>query len=160
MAKEEGAGKPPRLRIRFQLKQEDERGPKTESLWAEPKDDFAFRILNSPFYAFGVSAEDIISADLRDGFLEFREVLYQGGHSTYRLFLQGGRTIQDKDFTSLWKPISELGATYENANSRFVAVDIPPGKDIRTIYNHFEEGEKLGVWAFEEANYVPMPEQE
>jgi len=106
-----------------------------------------------------VSVEDIVFADQSDGFLDFREVLHKGGHSTYRLFLQGGRTIQGEDFASLWKPISELGATYENANSRFVAVDIPPGKDIRTIYNHFEEGEKLGVWAFEEANYEPTSDQ-
>jgi hypothetical protein len=66
--------------------------------------------------------------------------------------LQEGRTIQGEDFAAMWMPISKLGATYENANGRLIAVDIPPDRDIQSIYSQFETGKAMGVWVFEEAN--------
>ena len=144
-----------RAKIRFHLDPANEQGVETESVWAEPVGIDKFRVLNSPFYIFGVSAEDIVTASEIGGQLEVREVVSRGGHSTYRVFLQGGRTIQDIDFQLLWGPISSLGATFENANDHFVSVDIPPGGNGAEIYRLLEKGEEGGIWAFEEAHYEP-----
>ncbi len=143
------------VKVRFRLEPANKLGLQSEDLWAERMGPDRFRILNSPFFVFGVNAEDVVSAESVGGLLEFRDVQSRGGHSTYRLFLQNGRTIRDSDFLDLWQPISNLGATFENANSHFVAVDIPPGKRIGDIYKLMEKGEELGVWAFEEAHYEP-----
>jgi hypothetical protein len=87
--------------------------------------------------------------------MEFQEVLTRGGHSTYRIFLQGGKAIQEDDFQRYWEPISALGATLENANNHFAAVDIPHGKNVAEIYRLLEAGEDAGIWAFEEGFYNP-----
>jgi len=51
-----------------------------------------------------------------------------------------------------------MGATYENANDRFVVVDISPGKNLAEIYRMLEAGEEAGVWAFEEVHHEPGTE--
>jgi hypothetical protein len=71
----------------------------------------------------------------------------------YRIFLQGGRTIKAPDFRSHWEPIAIQGATFENADDHFVAIDIPPGKNVATIYELLDKGEQDGIWAFEEVHY-------
>jgi uncharacterized protein DUF4265 len=138
------------VKIQFQIDPKEQREFRTEALWAERVGDGRFRILNSPFFLFGISAEDIVEAkEAEDGF-KFQSIISRGGHSTYRVFIQGGRTISAPDFQAYWKPISQLGATFENANDHFVSVDIPPGKDVAAIYKLMQKGEQEGVWTFEE----------
>jgi hypothetical protein len=144
---------PDRVKIRILLDSANQQGIKSESVWAEFVGPDQYRVLNSPFYFFGLSAEDIVKADRTAGSLEFRGVIARGGHSTYRVFLKGDRTIRDTDFRDCWAPISALGATFENANDHFIAVDIPPGKNIAEAYRLLEKGEEDGIWAFEEAHY-------
>lgn len=141
------------VRIMFHLDPGNEQGIKTETVWAQPIGPGTFRIANSPFYVFGVSSEDVVSARETAGRLVFQEVISKGGHSTYRVFLHDGRTIHSPEFKKLWTPISELGATFENANDHFVAVDIPKGRDIHAIYELLDQGEQDEVWSFEEGNY-------
>ena len=142
-----------RVKIDFELNPEDQQGYETENVWAERIGDNEFRLLNSPFFVFGVSAEDIVSAQRHGSAYKFDHVVRPGGHSTYRVFLQGGRTIQDESFQSPWAEIRKLGATFENANDRLVSVDVPPGVDVVRLYGLLKQGEENGVWAFEEGNY-------
>ena len=145
-----------RVRIVFQLNAKDQQGYRTESLWAEETAPGEYRILNSPLFVFGVSAEDIVhAAPSKNNALEFRRVVVKGGHSTYRIYLQGELTITDECFREHWAGIKKLGATYENGNDCLVAVDIPPDADIAGIYRLLHNGETEGVWFFEEANYEP-----
>jgi len=143
-----------RVRIIFRLDPGEQQSYETETLWAEPFGPNEFRILNSPFFVFGVSAEDVVTAALRDhDVYEFKRVVEKGGHSTYRIFLRGDRTIADDCFRLRWTGIQSLGATFENGNGTFIAVDVPPSANIRTIYQLLEQGENAGIWAFEEANF-------
>jgi hypothetical protein len=42
--------------------------------------------------------------------------------------------VKSRDaFLARWKAIAALGASYENANNRFVTLDIPSGKDVVAI---------------------------
>jgi hypothetical protein len=147
------------VKIEFELDPNDQQESKTESLWAEKVGFGQFRIANSPFFLFGISAEDIVEAEEIDHKLTFKRVVSRGGHSTYRIFLQNGRTITDPDFQTYWEPISTLGATFENADDRFIAVDIPPGIDVTAIYKLLERGEQDGIWIFEEVYYAGEPTQ-
>jgi hypothetical protein len=144
----------PNVKIRFKLDPENQQGHEVENLWAEPLADGTFRILNSPFFAFGVSFQDIVKAATDDNVLQFIGIARRGGHSTYRIFLQDEHTIHDPIFQQYWKPISASGATLENANDQFAAVDIPPGSDVAAIYRLLQEGENANVWAFEEGYFI------
>jgi Domain of unknown function (DUF4265) len=142
-----------KVKIRFKLNPEDEQGYEVENLWAEPLEDHNFRILNSPFFVFDVSFDDIVKAVAHDSGLQYAGIARRGGHSTYRIFLPSERTIEDSSFQEHWKPISHQGATMENANDRFIAVDVPPDADISAIYHLLQEGENAAVWSFEEGHY-------
>jgi uncharacterized protein DUF4265 len=145
---------PEHVKIVFQLDPNEQQGYETEKMWAERTGPNEFRILNSPFFVFGVSAEDVVrAAELEEGVYEFQRVVEKGGHSTYRIFLQAETTIDDEAFLVRWARIQALGATYENGNGRFVSVNVRPNSDVRKICGLLEQGESDGVWAFEEANY-------
>lgn len=146
------------IRIIVPLDPTDEQGIDTEALWAERVSPDTFRIRNSPFFAFDLSLDDVIRAEkVADDWL-FREVVTRSGHSTYRVYLQGDRNITDEDVQQALEPIATLGATYENANDRFFAIDIPPGSNVAAIYDLLEQTEAADLWEFEEAHYEPAAE--
>lgn len=143
------------IRIHVPLDPADEQGIDSEALWAERVSADTFRILNSPFFAFDLSAQDVVRAEKVEGAWQFVEVAERGGHSTYRVYLQNERELNDEEVQGAWQPIAGLGAQLENANDRFFAVDVPPAADLETIYDLLEKGEEDGLWEFEEANYEP-----
>jgi hypothetical protein len=142
-----------RVKISFGLNPDEKQAYSAESVWAERIGPDEFRILNSPFFVFGVSAEDIVKVKRDNGGYEFDHVVRKGGHSTYRVFLQGGRSMDGEDFRSRWTPIQALRTTFENADGRLLSVDVPPGVDIVKVYDLLKQGEADGVWVFEEGNY-------
>src|SRR5438094_8919227 len=77
------------VRITFALEPDAWHGYATERVWAETVGVNRFKLRNSPFYARGVSMNDVVFADPNiDGQLVFRAVSIRGGHSTYRIILK------------------------------------------------------------------------
>jgi hypothetical protein len=142
-----------RVKIRFPLNPEEQNGLEAENLWAERVKANRYRILNSPFFVFGVSADDIVTTTRVGDIQQFAGVASRSGHSTYRIFLQGDRTINSGDFKGVWKRLASLRCTYENANDKFISVDVPPAAEVERIYSILEEGERAGIWAFEEGHH-------
>ncbi len=52
----------------------------------------------------------------------------------------------------MWRRLQELGCTYERANRRLIAIDVPPRTDVYAVYRVLEEGEKAKYWEFEEGH--------
>lgn len=142
-----------RVKIVFQLNPEDQQGYETEEVWAERVAANEFRVLNSPFFVYGISADDVVRAKPCGLAFEFDQVVLKGGHSTYRVFLQSGRTIHDESFRTCWASVAQMGGTFENANDRLISVDVPPTANIANVYKCLKRGEDDGVWEFEEGNH-------
>lgn len=142
-----------RAKVVFPL-QRDESEYATESVWAERLSENRFRILNSPFFVFGVSYEDVVEAEPEGEIFRFVRVFQRSGRSTYRVILQGGRTIEGADFVERWRPFHECGCTYESANDKYIAVDMAPNTDVPFLYRLLQDGEGEGVWIFEEGYYA------
>ena len=71
----------------------------TETVWAEKVGGNRYRLRNTPFYAFGVSAEDVVFAEPDDeARLVFSSVSLRGGHSTYRIIRAADREEMLLDF--------------------------------------------------------------
>jgi hypothetical protein len=118
--------------------------------------DNCFEIDNSPFYVYGVSCRDIISARRVGSRLLFDRVIKHGGHSTYRVRLPIGQS--HGYFAGLWDPLHKLGCSYEGssaADRRLYSIDIPAGADVVAAYDYLEQNEQNGLWEFEEAHYCP-----
>ncbi len=144
-----------RTKVVFDLKK-GELPYETESVWAERLSENQFRILNSPFFAFGVSYEDEIEAEPDGDRFRFVKVLRRSGRSTYRVILQGGMTISDPEFIERWKAFREAGCTYENANDKYISIDMAPTVDVASMYSLLEDGENDGVWVFEEGYFAAV----
>jgi hypothetical protein len=138
-------------KVVFELVPSDWHDHKTESVWARPLGRDRYRIKNVPFYAYGVSYDDIVLARPKHEHLIFQGVETPSGHSTYRVILNP-QTTEEK-FKTVWKNIEPLGATYERATDRLIAIDVPPEADIDKIYAALEREEKANTWGFEEAHF-------
>jgi hypothetical protein len=124
-----------------------------ERLWAIPVGISLYRLENSPLYAYGVSYKDVVVARPRaDGGLAFQDVQSRGGHSTYRVVVKA--SISRVDFERCWKPLEELGCTYESSRDpeNIFAIDVPPSTDVYAVYALLEQGEDQGIWEFEEGH--------
>lgn len=126
----------------------------TERVWAERVSDNRFRILNSPFFVFGISFEDEVEAEPYGNVFKFTRVVQRSGRSTYRIIFQDENTIDGSEFVERWKPFREAGCTFESANPRYIAVDMPPSANIIELYGLLERGEEEGIWVFEEGHYA------
>ena len=124
-------------------------GNARERLWAEPLGKDRYRIRNSPFYAFGMSNEDIVLGTEAEGEILFRSVVLRSGHSTYRLRLRT-RDLSTREFVQAWTPLQALGCSYEEGP--VLAVDVPPSADIYVVYDFLNAGEAANVWEFEEGH--------
>jgi hypothetical protein len=141
------------VKINFPLPLEDQaQGVEAENLWAEPLGGDRFRIDNIPFYAYGVSHEDVVVANQVEGRLRFRAVAARSGHSTYRVLVKDPGGYESQGFQKFWARLHELGCTYEIAKRRWITIDVPPESDVFAIYRILEEGMTDGAWTFEEAH--------
>lgn len=141
------------VKINFPLPEEDHaHGVVAENLWAKPLSEGIYRIENTPFYAYGVSYQDVVAAEENNGKLVYRGVESRSGHSTYRILLQYPEGYTDPNFNVAWAPLADLRCTFEVAKSRWLAIDVPDSTDVFAVYALLEEGERSGLWTFEEGH--------
>jgi hypothetical protein len=121
-----------------------------ETLWAAPFGGCRYRLRNVPFLAFGFSEDDVVNAAEDAGLLMVLDVAQPSGHSTYRVFLP--QSTDEAAFAPLWEPLADLGCTYERANTRLIAIDVPPSTDVYAASEVLERGEQAKQWEFEEGH--------
>jgi len=120
------------VKVLFDLGSDAWHGNATKTVWAENVTPDRFRLRNVPFYAFGVSNEDVVLAHKDGHVFVFDGVSIQAGHSTYRIILNA--TTQRNDFDRAWLPLEELGCNYEEGPGTLKAVDVPASVDIAQVY--------------------------
>lgn len=132
------------------LSPDDWHGFATESVWAEQVTENLFQIKNVPFYAKELSIDDVVLVEFRSGSYYLKFVSKRSGHSTYRIFL--GENVSAVIFRKYWQPLEEIGCSYEKGQGRLIAIDVPDTTDVHKTYSLLEEGEKHGIWEFEEGH--------
>ena len=113
---------------------------KVETLWAERVGEDLYRLDNSPFFAYGVSWQDVVEAHPdAHGMLVMSRVVEKAGHRTVRVIFDPG-VDESPDARRILDGVVALGASYEGANPRYLAIDIPPEVDLmevaRYLTNH------------------------
>jgi Domain of unknown function (DUF4265) len=141
----------PLVKVFFELPANSPLG--AESLWAVKIAEGKYRLDNSPFYVYGYSHGDVVSAREQEGALVAQGICLRGGHSTYRVFLAEGLGVNSPELKTYWSRLKSLGCTYEGAGNRLFSIDLPPTTDVLAVYRMLEEGEKAGLWEFEEGHF-------
>jgi hypothetical protein len=142
------------VRIRVPLERAaGDAGPADDWLWAEPLGSGRFRVESCPFFAYGISREDVVRAAEETGqeapLLE--DVIEKGGHRTLRFALDPAVEIASAPIQALLERLLELGCTHEMLRPKIVAIDLPPSVDLAAVAEHLQalsrEGALLWEWA-------------
>ena len=129
------------------------RGPADDWLWAEPLGSGRFRIESSPFFAYGISRDDVVRAVPAAGDEDPRleDVLEKGGHRTLRVALDATVELTSGGIQGLLERLLELGCTHETLRPKLVALDVPPEVDVaivaQLLQSLADEGRLLWEWA-------------
>jgi len=101
-----------------------------ETLWAIDLSKNLYRLENSPFFAYGISWNDIVRAEFdNEGFPIFVNVVKKSGHKTIRVIAEK----DSKALPALLSDINKLGCYYEGAFSTLIVIDIPPDVELQKI---------------------------
>ncbi len=111
-------------------------GPSDDWLWAEPLGSARYRIESCPFFAYGVSRDDVVRATEPGGHDEaprFEDVIEKGGHRTLRVALDPAVAVTDAAVQGLLERLLELGCTHETLRPKLVALDVPGEVDVTIV---------------------------
>lgn len=135
-------------KIVFQLDRDEDGYPPSdyERLWAIPLPNGNYLIDNIPFYVIGISVEDEVLTEVKDGELYFKELIKPSGISTFRLIpsdpSMSGKVRSD---------VKELGGMSEYSQELgLIAVEIPASISIQPFLDYIMEEQENGVLDFEE----------
>lgn len=109
-------------------------------MWARPLGSMLYVLENIPFYAYELSCGDTVVGEPTEEGIVVRGLERRGGHSTYRLFLTEGVTIET--FLERWATLQQMGCVFERATDRLFAIDVSARVDIYRVYDLLEHGER------------------
>jgi hypothetical protein len=146
---------PDLVKLRFLLTREEGGWPPAESeaLWAEPLGDDLYRIDNTPWFVFGVSADDVVKAMAgSDGVLWGIEPVRRSGRQTVRIITRSGAPMH-RDSAAVVRLFEPLGVRSEVMERPvpMVALDVPADVPLQPVKELLRQGETDGWWDYEEA---------
>ena len=140
----------PFIKVRLHVEPSDMHDYSSETLWAESIGNDLYILKNTPLYAKGYGYLDTILAVSQwdDAIPTVKKVVRRSGHSTYWIIRYALTT--EEQFENYWKPLKDIGCTFEGMVEYYFAVDIPPETDVETAYNLMKRGEEDRIWTFAE----------
>jgi hypothetical protein len=126
-----------------------------ETLWAFDLGGDRYRLDNTPFYAYSVSAGDVVLApiDSDEERPTFSSVLEKSGNRTVRVLfeppVEPGNTSD-----ALLQGLIALGCEYEGANPRYVALNIPPTVELAAVRDYLVES--VLTWEHADPSYSEL----
>ncbi len=125
----------PEALVRIRVPLEGGAGPAEDWLWAEPLGSGRFRVESCPFFAYGVSRDDVVVAApaAGDESPRLQDVVEKSGHRTLRAALDPGVGVAHPSVQGLLGRLLELGCTHETLRPKLVAVDVVPAVDVGAV---------------------------
>ncbi len=145
------------VRIRIRLESTGEPGPTEDSVWAEPLGSERYRVESCPFFAYGISRDDVVRASGGPGEAGpiLDDVLEKGGHRTLRLTLGPSTELRSAPVQRVLEKLIDLGCTHELLRPRLVAIDLPPEVDLEVAAELLQEAARAGALSWEWADPRP-----
>jgi hypothetical protein len=109
-----------------------------ETLWAQRvggRQD-RFRLDNSPFFVYRVSADDVVEASSTvDGMYDLIRVVERSGNRTVRL-LFGSDRAETAFGHSVLDAVRSRGCTYEGMNDALISITVPPSVSLEDVASY------------------------
>lgn len=130
------------------------RGPHAgdvETLWATPVDGDHYRLENSPFFAYGVSWEDVVEAHPGDdNVLEFTRRVERSGNRTLRVIFD--YPSDDPRAEGILRRLREFRCSYEGMKPRMITINVPSWVDLDEVTD-FLSGRSGLQWEYGDPTY-------
>lgn len=143
----------PEALIRIRVPLDGSGDPADDWLWAEALGSGRFRIESCPFFAYGLSRDDVVVAASPgpDESPRLEHVVEKSGHRTLRAALDPAVDASHPRVQDLLGRLLELGCTHETLRPKLVAIDVPPSIDVARaaalLQAHADDGALLWEWA-------------
>ncbi len=137
-------------KVMFRLQKDEDGYPSDdwESLWAYEVEPGLYSIDNVPFFARGVSWEDVVSVDRVGSELHFKEVVRPSGHSVLRVIVHNNSGADE-----VHESLNQMGCDTEQSHIPcLISVDIPPSVELREILNFLDKGKADDRWGYQTAS--------
>jgi len=107
-------------------------GTSVETPWAVALGSNLYRLSNVPFYAYGVSLEDIVEATVGpdDPRPHFRRVVEKSGNRTVRVVAEDGTSAVAQEVLD---GVARLGCDWEGATPSYICINIPPAAHLEDV---------------------------
>ncbi|RDS84065.1 DUF4265 domain-containing protein [Dyella psychrodurans] len=134
---------------------DDDGDATVETLWATPLGNDRYKLCNSPFFAYGVSWEDIVLApyDAQEGFPTFQAVIEKSGNRTIRIIFDSPASPGNASHEILHELVA-LGCSYEGAKPTYIAINIPPDVALEQVRSYLVE--KKAQWEHADPSYASL----
>lgn len=111
--------------LKIEMRTEDDGDVQVETPWALPLGNDEYELRNSPFFAYDVSFEDVVRATPQSGggLPLFVGVIRKSGNRTIRIAAETRGDLPPSQ--AVLDGLVDLGCTYEGANPRYLAINIP-----------------------------------
>jgi hypothetical protein len=124
----------------------------TETLWATIIEGDRYRLDNSPFFAYGVSWQDIVEArSASDNVLEYIRCVKKSGNRTLRVIFQDYRS-DDPCAEEVLAALRNLDCSYEGMQPRLISINIPPQVDLSNVTEFLKRQSGL-QWEYADPTY-------
>jgi hypothetical protein len=126
-------------KVLFRVPNEDGTS-EVETLWATHLGGDEYKLDNSPFFAYGVSWDDIVSApfDHEEGFPTFQRVVSKSGNRTVRVIFDPP-VESGNESDQLLQGLMALGCDYEGANRTYISINVPPRVELEAVRSYLVE---------------------
>lgn len=144
----------PSAKILFRVPNEDGTA-EVETLWATHLGNDQYKLENSPFWAYGVSWEDVVFAPFAadEEFPTFLSVVSKSGNRTIRIAFDPPIEAGNES-DQILQGLLELGCSYEGANKKYLAINIPPEVKLEDIRTYLIEQE--ATWEHADPTYEAL----
>ena len=144
----------PNAKVLFRVV-DDDGSTNVETLWATTLGRDEYKLHNSPFYAYGVSWEDIVFAPFNadEGFPTFERVVSRSGNRTVRVIFETAvETGNDSD--RVLQRLISLGCSCEGANRKYMSVNVPPETSLDAVRAYLIEQD--ATWEHADPTYAAL----
>lgn len=144
----------PNAKVRFIVPDEDGEVD-IETLWAFNLGDDMYKIDNLPYFAYGVSWNDVVLAPFdEDGhFPTYKHVVSKSGNRTIRIFFDVKFTESSESSALLDKLVAD-GCDFENCNGRLVVLSIPKTVELNRIADQLNDADV--PWEYADPTYEEL----
>jgi hypothetical protein len=144
----------PNAKVLFRVPNEDG-SAEVETLWAYDLGSDKYKLDNLPYYAYGVSCDDVVLApfDEDEQFPTFQKVVSKSGNRTIRI-------IFDTPFESgneseaLVNRLVTLGCDFEGANKKYIVINIPSSVELNAVAEQLNDADVS--WEYADPTYEDL----